>query len=183
MSSLSDSARIADRYSAAIFAFAAEKNKENEVAACFNALADAIESDASLGRALRNPLISRAHKAEALLASIKDANAVALNAVKMVAMRGRAAYIPAIARALETKRAASAGEMHAKLVSAKKLAENELSALKDALGKMTGKTILLDATQNPDVIGGVSVQMGSLFIDGTLAGQLDRISHQLKQVA
>ena len=183
MSALPDSSQIAGRYSAAIFALAVEKDKQAEVAACFNALAEAIESDVALSRALRNPLISRENKAEALLKSVKDANAVAINAVKMVALRGRAAYIPAIAKALETKRAAAAGEMHAKLISAKKLSDAELKALQESLSNMTGKTILIDASENPEVIGGVSVQLGSLFIDGTLAGQLDRLGQELKQVA
>lgn len=183
MSALADSSRIADRYSAAIFALATEKDKADEVTSCFRALADAIRSDSALARALRNPLIAREHKAEALLASVKNANAVALNAINMVALRGRAAYLPAIADALEAKRAASAGEVHAKLVSAKPLADADKKALADALGGMTGKTILLDTTENPDVIGGVSVQLGSLFIDGTIAGQLERLSRQLKHVA
>jgi F-type H+-transporting ATPase subunit delta len=183
MSGLPDSSQIAGRYSAAIFALAVEKHKETEVASCFAALAEAIENDAELARALRNPLISREHKANALLASIKGANAVALNAVNMVALRGRAAYIPAISRALEAKRAARANELHATLVSAKKLPDNALKELQSALSAMTGKTILVDAKQNPAVIGGVSIQIGSLFIDGTLAGQLNRLRHELKHVA
>ena len=73
MSALPDSSQIAGRYSAAIFALAAEKNKEAEVAACFNALAEAITGYTNLARALRNPLISRENKAGALIASVKDA--------------------------------------------------------------------------------------------------------------
>lgn len=183
MAHLSDSSVISTRYANAVFGLATESGKTQGVVQAFVALAEAVRADTALAEALQNLLISRAGKADALQAALKGADEVALKAVRMIALKGRSAYLPAIADALAKKLAAQLQEVHAEVISAAPLSSAQQAALTEALKKATGKSVVLKLEVNKAAIGGFSVKLGSLLIDGTLAGQLERIKQQLKQAA
>jgi len=50
-----------------------------------------------------------------------------------------------------------------------------------ALSKRTGKDILLDVKQDPDLIGGVITQIGDLVLDGSIKTQLLNMRESMKR--
>jgi F-type H+-transporting ATPase subunit delta len=183
MAHLDDSSGVAARYSAAVFALAAEQKKEAAVVQAFSALAEAIRSDVRAFEMLLSPVLTRNEKADALAASMKGADSIAVASVRMIALKGRAAYLPVIADALVAKLAEARRELQAQVITAHELSSAQQAALTEALRKATGKEIALHITIDKSVIGGMSIKVGSQFIDGTLAGSLQRLSQHLKQAA
>ena len=53
--------------------------------------------------------------------------------------------------------------------------------IKEALSKKTGKTIVLNVDQDPDLIGGVVTKIGDLVLDGSVRTQLMNMSETLKK--
>jgi F-type H+-transporting ATPase subunit delta len=68
----------------------------------------------------------------------------------------------------------AAGKLHGRVTSAAPLDEATLGQLRAKLTKRLGKSVSLETAVDPDLIGGVKTQVGSLVIDGSLAGQLRR---------
>lgn len=94
--------------------------------------------------------------------------------------RGRVDGIPQIARAYAEMADALAGRVHAKLTSARPLPADQVGKIKAALERATGKTILLDTAVDPELIGGVVTQVGSVVYDGSLKTQLSNIRTALR---
>ncbi|MFV0320863.1 MAG: ATP synthase F1 subunit delta [Alphaproteobacteria bacterium] len=64
--------------------------------------------------------------------------------------------------------------------SAKALTANQQENLRQALKKELGKEIRLDLIVEPSVKGGLSLEIGSKFIDNTLKTKLDRYHQAMK---
>jgi len=71
------------------------------------------------------------------------------------------------------------GFAEAEIVSARQLSAAEQRNLEAELEKLTGKKIRANYSQDPDVLGGAIVRMGSTIYDGSVRGQLERIQAAL----
>jgi F-type H+-transporting ATPase subunit delta len=73
------------------------------------------------------------------------------------------------------------GIIRANLVSATELSDETLEQIRASLSKMTGKQVLLETHQNPDLIGGVVTKIGDLVLDGSIRTQLQNMRESLKR--
>jgi F-type H+-transporting ATPase subunit delta len=73
-----------------------------------------------------------------------------------------------------------AGRVRATVTSAGPLGEHQLERLREAIGRMTGRSIVLEAKTDPSLIGGVVAQVGAKLLDGSLRTQLERMRDELK---
>lgn len=174
-----DALQISRRYATAIFALAAEAKKAAIVVEEFSALSAAIAASAPLSAALSNPIVANSQKAEILAALMKKADALTLRAIGVVAGGGRADLIPTIAEQLRDMLTAEQGEMEAIITSARALTAATQKQLAASLAKATGKKIQLKLENDPAVLGGVRIELGSLRLDATLAGALSNMRAHL----
>lgn len=125
-------------------------------------------------------LVSERH---AVLAKVLQKMALDPTVVKFLLFvfdRGRIGGVPQIARAYAEMADALSGRVHAKLTSARPLPAESVNKIKAALERATGKTILLDTAVDPELIGGVVTQVGSVVYDGSLKTQLSNIRTALR---
>jgi F-type H+-transporting ATPase subunit delta len=73
------------------------------------------------------------------------------------------------------------GIIRANLVSATELSDETLEQIRASLSKMTGKQVLLETQQDPDLIGGVVTKIGDLVLDGSIRTQLQNMRESLKR--
>jgi F-type H+-transporting ATPase subunit delta len=59
------------------------------------------------------------------------------------------------------------------------LSDEQRERVRVRLSELTGKTIRLKEEQNPDIIGGVIVQIGTAVIDGSVKSSLVRMRNEL----
>lgn len=170
---------IASRYAEAIFALALAAKKEDAVVEAIIALSQAIQAHPQAKAALANPLLSRDAKAKVLGDIIASADALAKDAVKVVAEQGRAEVLPEIAELLAEKLTAHKGELNAEVISARPLSAAEQKDVAAALAKATGKKVNLKLTEDVSLIGGIKVRLGAHMLDGTVATALKRMRQQL----
>lgn len=174
-----DALTIARRYATAAFALALAAKKAPQLIEEMNVLAAAIHAQQALSAALSNPILSHAQKAEILKAVLKKADALTARTVDVIARGGRADLIPTIAKQLDAMLAAELGEVEATITSARALSAASQKKLVDSLAKATGKTVQLKLQNDPTVLGGVRIELGSLRLDATLAGALSTMRAQL----
>lgn len=73
------------------------------------------------------------------------------------------------------------GIVRAKVTSAIPLKGKSVEKLSNALRQFTGKQVLLEIIEDPNLIGGVVVQIGDLVIDGSIKAQLEGLKESLKR--
>lgn len=73
------------------------------------------------------------------------------------------------------------GILRAKVHSASELSTEQVGAIASELEKQTGKKIEIKVNVNPDLIGGLQVEIEGKLFDGSLKTQLKRIEDTLKK--
>ena len=71
------------------------------------------------------------------------------------------------------------GEIKAELTAAKDLSENEISNIKDELTKNFSSKIKLNYKNDPSLIGGLIIQVGSTMVDTSIKNKLQQIENRM----
>lgn len=67
------------------------------------------------------------------------------------------------------------------VISAVPLSEEQQNALQSKLSAKVGKTVLLEISVDPSVLGGIKLCYNGLELDGTTAGRLEALRRNLIQ--
>jgi F-type H+-transporting ATPase subunit delta len=73
------------------------------------------------------------------------------------------------------------GIARASLVSAIELSSETVEKIRSALSKRTGKEVMLEVEQDPELIGGIVTRIGDLVLDGSVKTQLLSMRESLKR--
>ena len=73
------------------------------------------------------------------------------------------------------------GVLQASLVSASELSSEIVEKIRTTLSKRTGKDIILQVEQDPNLIGGIVSRIGDLVLDGSIKSQLLNMRESLKR--
>ena len=169
----------ARRYATAIFSLATEAGQQEKIVDELCVMADTVAANALLRQALANPLVGRSEKSAVLIALAQKSTDMTRRALDTIAKGGRASLLPVIATLLKEQLAAVRGVVVAEVTSARPLAVVMQKQIADALTKATGKKVEMQLKEDPSVLGGVAIQMGSLKLDATLSGALNNLRGQL----
>ena len=71
------------------------------------------------------------------------------------------------------------GEIFAKLTVAKELDENEINKIKNDLSQNFGSDVKLNYNYDPDLIGGLIMQVESVMIDTSIKNKLQKIENKM----
>jgi F-type H+-transporting ATPase subunit delta len=146
------------------------------------ALADfaaAIEQTPELRGVLRNPQIESTAKA-AILADLAGVDEpLFTNFLRLVAEKGRAGELDAIAHEFERLMAREERRLTVQLTTARELTDEEASALVAQIEKAAGRTVEATRSVDPSLIGGVVLQAGSYRADASVRGRLERLRQTL----
>ena len=136
-----------------------------------------------LTRMASNPVLKTEEKVAAMTAIAKKAKLGKLSTqfVGLVAQNGRLVELPAIISAFEDELALRRGSMVAKVTSAKKLTAAEMKSLKASLKKAEGRTVNVEATVDPSLLGGFVLRIGSKLYDSSLKTKLEDLKLALRE--
>ena len=171
------SGSVARRYARALLAIGHDQLKDDAIAAELERLAQVYENSPDLQAVLANPVFSAAQRQNVLdqIATRLMLSKTVHNAARLLLQRGRMAQLPAIARALRDMVDDQAGRVRARLISAKPLDKGTEVRIRAALGRSTGKSVVLETKEDPSLIAGIVAQVGDVVYDGSLAAQIDAL--------
>jgi F-type H+-transporting ATPase subunit delta len=141
-----------------------------------------IADSSDLQYVLSSPLLGLEEQSKAL-AAIADAakfSPLVKNFLLTLSANRRAGETDAILKTVQETLAASRGELQAKVESAVALSDAQKKDLETTLGKTLGRPVALDVKVNKDLIGGLTVTLGSLMIDDSVKSKLERLSLAMK---
>ncbi len=168
--------RVARRYARALFEVALKQNLLQPTADDLAALRTLLEQSAELRAFFYSPLIPRDRKIQRLREALQaQVQPHTLRLLELLIEKRREKFLEAVCEEFRKLQEAHQGVVRATIESATPLTEAEQNGIVQKLQQSTGKTIIPTFEVNPDLIGGVRVQMGDYQIDGTLRGALDRL--------
>lgn len=175
-------ASLAGRYASALFDLAAENGKVTAVEKDLETLGAALADSEDLAALTTNPELGRdlAGKAMAAVAKKLKLSALTTSFLGVLAANRRLAKLPAIISAFKAIAAAQRGEVAATVTSAHPLSDDQLTALKTKLTAREGRTVMLSATVDPDLLGGLVVTIGSQRIDASIRTRLNSLAQAMK---
>jgi len=106
-------------------------------------------------------------------------DAVTRNFLNVVIDHDRMELLDEIVEAYESLVNERLGITTADVITARPLGEAEKQDLAGALSAKTGKTVRMNFSLDPNLIGGVVARVGSTIYDGSVRGSLERLREQL----
>lgn len=175
-------ASLSGRYATALFELARDSKTLDAVGASLASLKQALAESADLKALTTSPMISRAdsQKAIAAVAGSIGIDPTTSKFLGLLAENRRLAVLPAIIRDFQSLSARHRGETSAQVVTAHPLDDGQMAALKARLKSMVGSEVSVDASVDPNILGGLIVRMGSRQIDGSIRTKLNALATAMK---
>jgi F-type H+-transporting ATPase subunit delta len=165
----------ARRYAEAAFEIAERDDSMEAWLAAFTVAEERL-ADPDAARLLANPSLPLSARQEVLVRILgEDVTGAPRSLLGLLIRRGRFDLLPAIAREFRRLHARREGILEATLTSAAPLDEGECAAVEARLVALTGSRIDLSAEVDPELLGGIQVQLGDQLIDGSVRGRLERM--------
>jgi F-type H+-transporting ATPase subunit delta len=171
---------VVDRvYANALFEAARDQGKLEPVREQLQQVVEAEAQVPELRELLRNPQLDPRARAAALEDVLGDAEELVRNFLLVLADKGRTGQLEEIARELERLIARHEGVVHAELTTAVELSDEEARKLLDQIEQASGSKVEARRSVDPDLIGGIVLQVGSHRLDASVRGRLERLRRQL----
>ncbi len=172
---------LAQRYARALFSLGKEKGKNESYSKALGAIAELYKEE-SIENALINPLypLDVRQKVMAKIAKSAKADTILTSFLNLLVEKKRADILPDIAHEMQVMVDQEQNISHGSVVSAIKLDKALKEKIQQALEKITGNKVMLEASVDPSIIGGVIAKVGDLVLDGSIKTQLNGLKESIK---
>ena len=171
---------VAERiYARALFDAAKEHGRLRAVADELGDFVASIREVPELRALLENPQLDPRTKAAALEELLAGADELVRNFVLLATERGRGSELGQIHRELERLVAAEEGRLDVELTTAYELSDDEADQILRQIEQASGRTVVATRKVDPELIGGLVLQAGSMRVDASVRGRLNRLRHEL----
>ena len=142
-------------------------------------LAQALEETPELEAFLSNPQLEPAAKADLLAQVAEGADPLVANFLRVIAEKGRAGELGQMAVEFDQLVDEAQGRVSVELTTAYELSDDEAAGIVARIQEASGR--IVEATRKVDssLIGGLILQAGTLRVDASVRGRLERLRHEL----
>ena len=133
-----------------------------------------------LDELLRNPQLDKRAKAAAVDAVAGGGDPLVLNLLRLLVEKGRGGEVAQVADEFERMAAAEEGELSVELTTAYELSDEEARAIVGQIEQRSGRKVEANRTVDPELIGGVVLQVGSRRVDASIRGRLEQLGRDLR---
>jgi F-type H+-transporting ATPase subunit delta len=166
-------------YARALFEAAKEKGRLGQVREELGDFVAAVEEVPELDALLRNPQLDPRAKAQALEDVLGGADELVRNFLLLAVEKHRGGQLREIHREFERLMAEEERRLTVELTTAYELSDDDARQIVGQIEDASGRPV--DATRNvdPQLIGGIVLQAGSLRVDASVRGRLERLRREL----
>ena len=171
----------AKSYSQALYELASEDNKLNDVEEHTISIIKLISQSDDFNSLIKDPT----NKQEDQLSVINiifekfNLNNLLKKFLNFLVMKRRFFYVEKILKDFVMICSKKRGEISAKLTVAKELNESEINKIKNELSQNFGSDVKLNYNYDPDLIGGLIMQVESVMIDTSIKNKLQQIENKM----
>jgi F-type H+-transporting ATPase subunit delta len=175
------SRRVAKRYANALFEAAMEKKALEKVVKELGQFSDLYVNSVELQQVLDNPSIANDTKMTVIrdIAQKLGITDLVQNLLAVMLESNRLKHLPVIYDEIDKAQDSALGRLKIEATSAVALTALHKTRLTNALTKLLGKKIILTTEVDPSTIGGMKIRIGSIILDGTVQGRIERLERHL----
>jgi F-type H+-transporting ATPase subunit delta len=166
-------------YARALFDAAKEHGRLKEVHEELLALATAVREVPELRTVLRNPELDPDTKSGLVAELVGESEELLRNFLRLAAEKGRIGEIEESAREFDRLLAAEEGRLDVELTTAFQLSDSEASAILKQIEDASGRKVEATRKVDPNLIGGFVLQAGSMRVDASVRGRIERLRREL----
>ena len=170
---------LAKRYASALFTLAKDKGAVDAVAADLASLHGELHAPGALAL-IGSPDVAADERAKILGKLTEGRHELIANLVGVLQHRRRLEVLADLPAAFRELWMLDRGEVEGVAESAHPLGDDELEALSDLAGRLSGKKVVLTAAHKPELIGGVRLVVGNVLYDGSLRAALEQLQTKLQ---
>jgi F-type H+-transporting ATPase subunit delta len=128
---------------------------------------------------LRNPQLDPRTRTAALEEVLSGGDELLRNFLLLLADKGRVGELDEIAREFERLVSEEEGVLSAELTTAVELSDDDERRLLKQIEEASGRKVEATRQVDPDLIGGIVLQVGSHRLDASVRGRLERLRRSL----
>jgi F-type H+-transporting ATPase subunit delta len=171
---------LSRRYTKAVFELAREAGQEDPIGQELESFLTAY-TGSPLQTVLNNPAFEAASRKKVLIEVAKSLqlSPVTVHFLSLLLERDRLTYLASIVSCYRRFLNEAKGRVEAKLVGTAPLRPATLEKLRQVLGGISGKEVVLHEESDPELIGGVLIQMEGKVYDGSVRTQLEKMKQRI----
>lgn len=166
------------RYAQAVFQIAFENKALDQWLADLKKLEEAV-ADPAFAVIMDSPRIPLSDKERVARRKLEGVQPLALNLALLLISKGRTEVAQTLAAEYEKLLNEHRGIEHAKVLTAVSVSSEEEQAIAAKLGQLVGKTVLVETSVDPSIIGGMVARVGDRIIDGSTKTRLQAMKKSL----
>ncbi|HEX5469646.1 MAG TPA: ATP synthase F1 subunit delta [Gaiellaceae bacterium] len=166
-------------YAEALLEAAKGKDRLAPVRGEFDAFAAALAESDELRGFLRNPQIESETKVAVLDDLISGGEELFSNFLHLLAEKGRIAEVADVHEEFGRLLAREERVLELELTTAVELSDEEAAKVVKQIEEASGRRVVATRTVDPDIIGGLVVQAGSVRADASVRGRLGQLREEL----
>lgn len=171
---------IADVYAAALYRLAADAGQADDVRAEIEELVRIAAADPQLGAFLSSSAIDDDDRERSLEKMFRGRlSDTVLNTLQVLNRRGRLGLLSAVLRAYVLRLEADRGQVEVTVTSAVALDAGQKAQTEQVAAALSGKKPIVDYIVDPDILGGLVLQIGDRRLDNSLRQQLATAQQRL----
>jgi F-type H+-transporting ATPase subunit delta len=171
---------VAERlYAKALFEAAEDSGRVDAVQRDLGEFADAVEGSPELSAFLANPQVDPSAKVGVLGELSEGSDELVHNFLRLIAAKGRAGQIPGIRDEFQALVDRAQGRVAVELTTAFELSDDEAASIVAQIEQSSGRKVEATRKVDPELVGGMILQAGSLRVDASVRGRLERLRHEL----
>ncbi len=174
---------IAEVYARALFDAAQENGVLDRVHDELGEFADALDEDRNLQIFLFSPYFSSEEKKDGVGRIVSDADERLTNFLELLAERHRMPALFRIRRRFDGLWAEENKLLAVTVTSATELDSSVVEDIGSQIEKQTGRKVELSSKVDPDVLGGLRLQVGNMVLDATIRQRLEQLRKQVAKAA
>ena len=168
-------------YALALYEISKENSELDNIENEIKSFAQLVKESEDFKEMILSPTVSKDDKKNVIFA-IVEKNNFSTNLKKFlgfVAMKNRLFYLNSIIENFLDLVSKNKGELKAKLISAKKLSIDEQKRIQSELSQDFKSNLKIDYKYDPELIAGLTIQVGSLMVDNSIKTKLKKIEKNL----
>jgi len=142
-------------------------------------LREAVAEVGELRELLANPEVDSGVKGDVLADVAAGSDELVVNFVRLLAEKGRAGELGEVADELDALVAEAQGILDVELTTASELTDADFERIVGDIEKRSGRSVQATRSVDPGLIGGIVLQAGSMRLDASLRGRLERLRQEL----
>lgn len=128
---------------------------------------------------LRNPQLDPGAKSGILGELLGDSDQLVRNFLRLLTEKGRISEIDEIGREFERLSAEEEGVLNVELTTAVELSDEEAKSIVAQIESASGGSVEATRRVDSELVGGIVLQVGSMRLDASVRGRLERLRQEL----